>query len=116
MFYKNDFFIKYEGLAEEILAYEEKVNLKMPSDFIIPPFIQYEIGENKVLLGKIHKAYLFSMTMPSETKYRLFPNKGALKLFFTQMQGLEKQDMVFWLNEVESIDLNIKRILESSVS
>lgn len=116
MFYKNDFFIKHKGLAEEIMAYEEKTALKMPSDFVIPPFIEYEVGENKVVLGRVHKSYLFAMAMPSETKYRLFPNKGALKLFFTQMKGLEKEDMVFWLNEVEVIDYNIQKLLASVIN
>lgn len=113
LFYQQEFFQKYPGLAEAIVDHEIKIGLKLPNDFVIPPFIHYEIGENKVLLGKVHTHYLFALVVQEAKNYRLFESKSAFKLFFTQMNGLEKTDLAFWLTEIEDIDFNIKKIIDS---
>lgn len=113
MYYKNEFFEKHRGLPEAIIAFEQKINLNMPSEFVVPPFVYYEIGENQVLLGKVHNYYLFGMKKEDKVTYQLFENKSSLKLFFAHINDLEKEDKAFWLSEVESIDFNIKKILNT---
>lgn len=110
IYYQHPFFQARPGLAEAIIQYEQLTGLKLPNEFKIPPFVYYL--NKQVVFGKVHQAYLFGIETKGVTNYRLFANKQAFKLFFTQMSGLEKTDLVFWLTQIEDLEYTINRIIE----
>lgn len=114
VYYHHEFFQQHHGLAEAIIDHENKTGIPLPDTFHIPPFVRYENDESYVLLGKVHTFYLFGMHTQSNTRYRIFPNKANLRLFFTQMsgKGIEQQDLAFWLTEVEGLERNIQLLLD----
>lgn len=113
LFYEQEFFRNHEGLPEALVDYEIKNDLKFPNQFTIPPFITYDVGESKVILGKVHKQFLFGMPVKEKMHYKIFNNKMNMKLFFTQMTGIEREHLAFWLTEVENIEFNINLLTGS---
>ena len=115
VYYNHTFFQQHPGLAEAIIDHENKTGIPLPDTFHVPPFVRYENEESFVILGKVHTFYLFGMKAESVTRYRLFPNKANMRLFFTQMsgKGIETKDLAFWLNQVEDIEANIQTLLNT---
>jgi len=97
------FFNERKGLAQAIVYVEKKTGIKLPTEFKVTLMPSYKIGHNEVTLGRIHTYYFFGLEIHGIVNYQAFENKKTLKLFFTQMEGLEREDLAFWLREIDDI-------------
>lgn len=103
LFYENEFFQLNPGLAEAVVQFELGMGVRLPNQFHIHIMPEYKIGENSVVIGRIHKHFIFGLETEGVPNYQLFETKNKIKLFFTQMEGIEKEDLRYWLDQIDEI-------------
>ncbi len=102
-----EFFMNKPMLAEQIISLEEKLGSYLPNQFSIKKIPDFEIGERKVRIGKIHEFYFIGIKRPEiDWRYQAFENQSKCKEFFIQLPKMDERDIAFWLNNIETLERN----------
>lgn len=101
------FFSDKPILAEQIIALEKKDGDYLPNQFAIKQIPHFEIGERKVSIGKVHQFYYIGIkSSDADWRYQAFESESKCKEFFIQLPDMERKDLAFWLNNVETLAMS----------
>lgn len=104
LFCEHPFFKKFPSLVVTILDYEIKTGIKLPNSFDFTPMDMYHFGDRSIMLAKLHNFYILGFDFEDGFwEFSAFPSKQEMKLFFGYMEGLDPQDLAYWIRQIDAI-------------
>ena len=103
-FCEHPFFKQYPSLVVAILDCEIKTGVKLPNSFELIQMPIYQFGERSIMLARLHHFFIFGFDFDDGYwEFSAFPSKPEMKLFFTQMEGLDREHLAYWLRQIDDI-------------